>query len=178
MSIIIHDVFEQTELLASRTNPALVEAAGQRKWRVAVGADSLIAPPQYHGAGASPFSSGTTAGDEAAGSAVLAPWQAILLLEDQKALMQEASDELVLQFLLEALPSISCVAGLQSLPDAASFDKYDTLLDTTPETVRRIVDHLLYWRKARIVGVVNRNNIYVVNPKLKAARCATKAISR
>ena len=38
--------------------------------------------------------------------------------------------------------------------------------------MRRIVDHLLYWRKARIVGIVNRNNIYVVNPKLKPAECA------
>ena len=47
------------------------------------------------------------------------------------------------------------------------FYEYSTLLDIDYEALRHICDHLVYWRKARVINVVSLRNTYKPNPALQ-----------
>ena len=49
---------------------------------------------------------------------------------------------------------------------AYSFTEYETLLDLTTDAVRELGEHMVYWRKGRLISAVSLRNIYVPNHRM------------
>jgi len=81
----------------------------------------------------------------------LKPWQTVVALEDPKEMLIELEGGPLAHFIEILTPTVS-------------FREYTTLLDLEYFELKELVDHLVYWRKARIVNVVNVRNTYILNP--------------
>jgi hypothetical protein len=83
-------------------------------------------------------------------------WETLLPLEDPEDLKWDVDEgSLLWRFLDICTPTLS-------------FAEYETLLDIETEDdqspLQEIVEHLVHWRKARVVDVVSLKGIYVLRP--------------
>ncbi|BGP22893.1 nitrogen permease regulator 3 [Rhodotorula toruloides] len=81
------------------------------------------------------------------------PWQTLLLLEDARMLHRDVLEgSLLWRFLDICRPTLS-------------FADYETLLDLYSEDhmLEDIVDHLVYWKKARVVDLVSLKGAYALS---------------
>jgi hypothetical protein len=90
--------------------------------------------------------------DDDPGGQSLCPWQTLLPLQDPTLMLKElettasSQDLPLLQFLELCTPSIS-------------FQEYSTLLDIDMASLKVLVDHLVHWRKARVINLVNLKHV-------------------
>ncbi|KAM0792404.1 hypothetical protein ACM66B_005083 [Microbotryomycetes sp. NB124-2] len=86
------------------------------------------------------------------------PWQTLLPLEDTDELQRNVEEgSLLWRFLDICSPTLS-------------FAEYEALLDLNngeDGTLSTVVEHLVHWRKARVVDVVSLKNAYAVRPDLQ-----------
>ncbi|GAA5931401.1 Npr3p [Sporobolomyces koalae] len=82
------------------------------------------------------------------------PWQSLLLLEEPKHLQSDLLEGSVLERFLDI-----CRPTL-------SFAEYGHLLDieTDDGLLEDLVDHLVHWRKAKVIDLVSVRGSYVLNP--------------
>ncbi|GAA6026990.1 hypothetical protein JCM8097_006020 [Rhodosporidiobolus ruineniae] len=99
------------------------------------------------------------------------PWETLLLLEDTRTLQRDVPEgSLLSRFLEICRPTLS-------------FAEYETLLDldTEDQLLEDVVDHLVYWRKARVIDLISLKGSYAVSetfdmtrlPKLSALFTST-----
>ncbi|GAA6006448.1 hypothetical protein JCM11491_004964 [Sporobolomyces phaffii] len=82
------------------------------------------------------------------------PWQSLLLLEDAKQLQKDLLEGSVLERFLDI-----CRPTL-------SFAEYGHLLDIDADDglLEDLVDHLVHWRKAKVIDLVSVRGSYALNP--------------
>ncbi|CAJ0862173.1 2899_t:CDS:2 [Entrophospora sp. SA101] len=85
---------------------------------------------------------------------VIAPYHTLLLLED--------AEELLKNMPLDANPTL--VNLVQILTPTQRLADLCTLLDCSLAQIFRLAAHLIFWRKAKIIDVINVRNVYVVSP--------------
>ncbi|KAJ8295533.1 Nitrogen permease regulator 3 [Rhodotorula toruloides] len=88
------------------------------------------------------------------------PWQTLLLLEDVRLLQRDVLEgSLLWRFLDICRPTLS-------------FADYETLLDLYSEDhmLEDIVDHLVHWKKARVVDLVSLKGAYAVSAEFEVKR--------
>lgn len=87
------------------------------------------------------------------GMSTLNPWQTLVPTEDPGSVLRELEQH----FVSEDLPLHQF---LEILTPTINFQEYCALLDVDMETLKIMVDHLIHWRKARIINVVNLKYSY------------------
>ncbi|GAA6061576.1 hypothetical protein JCM10212_004326 [Sporobolomyces blumeae] len=95
------------------------------------------------------------------------PWQSLLLLEDAKQLQKDLLEGSVLERFLDI-----CRPTL-------SFAEYGHLLDMEADDglLEDVVDHLVHWRKARVIDLVSVKGSYALNPNFERNRLGKLAVS-
>ncbi|GAA5900236.1 Npr3p [Sporobolomyces salmoneus] len=85
------------------------------------------------------------------------PWQSLLLLEDAKHLQKDLLEGSVLERFLDI-----CRPTL-------SFAEYGHLLDIDADDglLEDLVDHLVHWRKAKVIDLVSVRGSYALNPEFE-----------
>lgn len=105
---------------------------------------------------------GATSSTLEAGAGALCPWQTLLPLQDPASMLRELADTAAEADLLAAF--------LESMTPTINFSEYLALLDIEAPQLQSVVNHLLHWRKARIINVVNLKHAYKPHPQLGLAR--------
>ncbi|CAG8649733.1 4144_t:CDS:2 [Gigaspora rosea] len=85
---------------------------------------------------------------------VIAPYHALLLLEDPEEILRSMP--------LDSNPTL--VQLVQILTPTQRLADLCTVVDCSLAQIFRIAAHLIYWRKAKIIDVISVRNIYVVSP--------------
>ncbi|KAG0244330.1 Nitrogen permease regulator 3 [Actinomortierella wolfii] len=86
---------------------------------------------------------------------LLYPYHALLLLEDPEEILKDIP--------LDANPTL--VKLVQILVPYQCLDELQYILDCSMAQVYRLAAHLIYWRKAKLIGQIRTNNVYAVSPK-------------
>ncbi|GAA5954783.1 hypothetical protein JCM21900_005903 [Sporobolomyces salmonicolor] len=95
------------------------------------------------------------------------PWQTLLLLEDPKQLQKDLMEGSVLgRFLDICRPTLS-------------FAEYETLLDLDADDglLEDIVDHLVHWKKARVIDVISLKGSYAISSDFERKRLPSLTLS-
>ncbi|GJN88496.1 hypothetical protein Rhopal_001462-T1 [Rhodotorula paludigena] len=94
------------------------------------------------------------------------PWETLLLLEDARVLQRDVLEGTLLWRLLEI-----CRPTL-------SFAEYVTLLDLDPEghVLEDVVDHLVHWKKARVIDLISLKGSYAISSTYKPASVYLNAL--
>ncbi|RIA89323.1 nitrogen permease regulator of amino acid transport activity 3-domain-containing protein [Glomus cerebriforme] len=100
------------------------------------------------------FSDNDMIGHEYSHYPVIAPYHTLLLLEDPEEILKNMP--------LDANPTL--VQLVQILTPTQRLADLCTLLDCSLAQMFRLAAHLIYWRKAKIIDVINLRNVYVVSP--------------
>ncbi|CAG8783186.1 15907_t:CDS:2 [Dentiscutata erythropus] len=95
-----------------------------------------------------------TEGNEYTHYPVIAPYHALLLLEDPEEILRSMP--------LDSNPTL--VQLVQILTPTQRLADLCTVVDCSLAQIFRIAAHLIYWRKAKIIDVISVRNIYVVSP--------------
>ncbi|GAA5947319.1 hypothetical protein JCM3765_001624 [Sporobolomyces pararoseus] len=95
------------------------------------------------------------------------PWQSLLLLEDAKQLQKDLLEGSVLERFLDI-----CRPTL-------SFAEYGHLLDIEADDglLEDLVDHLVHWRKAKVIDLVSVRGSYALNPEFDRSSLGKLSIS-
>ncbi|KAI8807626.1 nitrogen permease regulator of amino acid transport activity 3-domain-containing protein [Cladochytrium replicatum] len=91
------------------------------------------------------------------------PYHALLLLYDGEEILRTLTQD----------PSPLLVELIQIVSPTMSFEELRAALDCSLSQIYKLAAHLIYWKKAKIVDVVNARNMYVVNPDLDLSCLAT-----
>ncbi|KAG0270442.1 Nitrogen permease regulator 3 [Actinomortierella ambigua] len=91
---------------------------------------------------------------------LLYPYHALLLLEDPEEILKDIP--------LDANPTL--VKLVQILVPYQCLDELQYILDCSMAQVYRLAAHLIYWRKAKLIGQIRTNNVYAVSPKAEINR--------
>ncbi|GAA5868309.1 hypothetical protein JCM1840_005630 [Sporobolomyces johnsonii] len=95
------------------------------------------------------------------------PWQTLLLLEDAKQLQKDLVEGSMLgRFLDICRPTLS-------------FAEYETLLDLDADDglLEDIVDHLVHWKKARVIDVISLKGSYTISSNFDRKRLPSLTLS-
>ncbi|GAA6023693.1 hypothetical protein JCM10207_008751 [Rhodosporidiobolus poonsookiae] len=88
------------------------------------------------------------------------PWESLLLLEDTRTLQRDVPEgSLLYRFLEICRPTLS-------------FAEYETLLDLDSEDqlLEDVVDHLVHWKKARVIDLISLKGTYAVSSDFEPKR--------
>ncbi|CAG8499893.1 8064_t:CDS:2, partial [Paraglomus occultum] len=85
---------------------------------------------------------------------VITPHKTLLLLEDPQDILKAMP--------LDANPTL--VQLIQVITPTQRLGDLISLLDCSLAQIYRIVAHLIYWRKAKLIDVISTKNIYVTSP--------------
>ncbi|KAL1914294.1 uncharacterized protein VTP21DRAFT_9032 [Calcarisporiella thermophila] len=85
----------------------------------------------------------------------ICPYHTLLLLED--------AEEILKNLPLDASPTLAKL--IQNLTPTQSLAELHTLLDCSLAQIYRLAAHLIYWRKAKLIDVINVRNVYVISPQ-------------
>ncbi|GAA5888026.1 hypothetical protein JCM6882_000255 [Rhodosporidiobolus microsporus] len=88
------------------------------------------------------------------------PWETLLLLEDARLLQRDVAEgSLLARFLEICRPTLS-------------FAEYETLLDldTEDQLLEDVVDHLVHWKKARVIDLISLKGSYAVSSSFVPTR--------
>ena len=102
------------------------------------------------------------------------PWQSLLPMKDPEEFLEDIDDDGLLSRFLEIMSprwAISlCGPVSQEGPEAdklpgaialsLTFTEYETLLDTDSQSIMEIAEHLIYWRKAKLIDTISLKSIY------------------
>lgn len=97
---------------------------------------------------------------------VMLPWQTLLPLGDPAFMLEEVeADGLLARFLEIMHPQYvrANVVGLctDMFPRRLTFTEYETLLDTDSANILEIAQHLIYWRRARLIDAISVKAMYL-----------------